>query len=330
MAWRHYWRSVGPGTVRTMRRQIVDVRDLSFNYGEYRAVDGVSFSVEPGQVFGLLGTNGAGKTTTLELIQGFRRGAGGHVRVHGVDPRVSPGVVRADTGVVLQEAGHYPELSVRQTVAMWAAISSRPDSVDGVLRRVGIDHRAPNAVSTLSGGERRRLDLALAMWGSPALVILDEPTTGLDPESRRTRWGVVRDLRDRGAAIVLTTHYLEEAEALADTVAIMHRGAVAAAGTVAEVVATRPSRIVVETPTSCPPEWPHSPPPGVRCEWGARRGRRVLTVVGGEQQRTLAWLLDTAARHDVALGPLRATPASLDEVFLAIAESDETGQESPA
>ncbi|PID53509.1 MAG: multidrug ABC transporter ATP-binding protein, partial [Micrococcales bacterium] len=152
-------------------------------YGPHHAVRGVSLAIEPGQVFALLGTNGAGKTTTLEMIQGFRRPTRGTVRLLGVDPRKNLALVRARTGGMLQEAGLFPELTVRQTLQLWSDLATRADDLNAVIDKVGLSHKARTRVQSLSGGERRRLDLAVTIWGGPELIVLDEPTTGLDPAS---------------------------------------------------------------------------------------------------------------------------------------------------
>lgn len=309
-----------PAQAGTSSRVVVAASGIDYHYDDYHAVRDVSFTVERGQIFALLGTNGAGKTTTLEILQGFRDRTGGALTVFGVDPARDSAEVRMRTGVVLQEAGHFGEISVRRELDMWARLSSRTDDVDRVLELVELGHRADSKIDSLSGGERRRLDLAMAIWGSPDLIVLDEPTTGLDPESRRTLWGLVRRLRDNGTTIILTTHYLEEAEELADVVAIMHHGALAVHGTLDAVLATRPARISVDLAPSDGERLIALAPDGVTASWDSRRrpsenSHRVLEVVAEEQQRALTWLVSTVAELGIELGPLRASPASLDEVF---------------
>ncbi|MCW4354732.1 ABC transporter ATP-binding protein [Hoyosella sp. YIM 151337] len=300
------------------RDAVIDARGICYSYGAHRAVNSVDLQVRRGEIFALLGTNGAGKTTTLEILQGFRARESGKLTVFGTDPRERPEVVRSRTGVVLQEAGFFGEISVTATVKLWKSLSSRSDDVDRVLNTVGLDHRGTHSVTSLSGGERRRLDLALAIWGDPELIILDEPTTGLDPESRRTLWSVIGDLRSAGTTIVLTTHYLEEAEALADRVAIMHGGEIAVTGSLSEVLASRPARVTVEVDDIYWPPAHHRPPDGVDMRRDVQRGKDVLVLESTDQQLALTWLMNTAAADSVQLGPLRATPASLEEVFLEI------------
>lgn len=305
---------------------MIAVRDLHFRYGDHHAVRGVSLEVQPGEVYALLGTNGAGKTTTLELIQGFRKPESGSISVLGVDPRANQGLVRRRTGAMLQEAGFFPELTVRSTVRLWSELSSRVDDVDSIIERVGLGHKRTTRVQSLSGGERRRLDLAVTIWGSPDLIILDEPTTGLDPASRRTLWTLVRQLRDQGTTVVLTTHQLEEAESLADRVAIMHQGKVAVSGTLDEVLATEPARVTFDVPVAAGTSWLAERPRGVAVRHREVRrphGARVeVQVSGAHPVSNLRWLLDAAARSRVDLERLRANPASLEEVFLRVRSMD--------
>lgn len=308
---------------------VIEVDDLHFSYGEHHAVRGISLVVEPAQVYALLGTNGAGKTTTLELIQGFRRPVSGHIRVLGVEPTSNLGIVRQGTGAMLQESGLFPELTVQATIQLWADLSSRIDDVDDVIERVGLGHKRATRVQALSGGERRRLDLATTIWGGPGLIILDEPTTGLDPASRQTLWALVRELRDMGTTVVLTTHQLEEAENLADRVAIMHQGRVAVAGTLDEVLATEPARVTFDLDPASGTAWLNTArrPAGVQVHHrDVRRphGLRVeVEVTGPEPVRDLRWLLEMADRAGLRLERLRANPASLEEVFHRVRLSDQ-------
>ncbi len=226
----------------------IAVRDLHVRYGDFEAVRGIDLDVRRGEVFALLGTNGAGKTTTLEVLEGFGTRSGGTVSVLGLDPATERAALRERMGVQLQEGGFVDELT-RAGDAVALAAPRRPAgparAAAGPLRA---DRPRDVPVGKLSGGERRRLDLAMAVWGSPELVILDEPTTGLDPESRRRTWDAIQELQDAGRTVVLTTHYLEEAEALADRVAIMHEGRVAVSGTLAEIVAAQPARFSATLP----------------------------------------------------------------------------------
>jgi ABC-2 type transport system ATP-binding protein len=217
---------------------VASCEGLRFSYGRAEVIRGVDLDVRRGELFALLGTNGAGKTTAMELLLGHRRPTGGTIRVLGRDPYRDRRSLAADVGVVLQEGGCAPELTVAETVRLWLRLHRRRHVVraaGALLEEVQLRHRAAVRVRQLSGGERRRLDLAVALCGEPQLLLLDEPTSGLDPQSRAHTWAVLRERLRRGITILVTTHYLEEAEALADRVAIMHAGEVAVVGTVAEV-----------------------------------------------------------------------------------------------
>jgi ABC-2 type transport system ATP-binding protein len=289
----------------------IEVSQLRYSYGEHPAVDGVDLTVAEGEVFALLGTNGAGKTTTLEIIAGFRRPAGGTVRVLGRDPFHSRSALAASVGVMLQESGFVGELTVAETVALWQGLSPRSDDPVELLSRLALTDRADVAVEQLSGGERRRLDVALAIWGRPRLVVLDEPTTGLDPESRQRVWTLVEDLAATGTTVLLTTHHLEEAEALADRVAIMHAGRITVAGTLESVRGARPARITAVLPAGLPAL------PTLSGVVTVVAG--VLTVETPALQADLHVLLGWADTHGIVLGGLTATQASLRDVFLDVA-----------
>ena len=213
----------------------IEVTDLRKTYGPVEAVRGLSFSVEPGEVFGLLGPNGAGKTTTVEILEGYRERSGGDVRVLGHDPQVCDRALQQRVGIVLQSCGFYPRLTVREVVEHMAKAYPKPRDPAETISLVGLEDKADARSNRLSGGQRRRLDLALALVGDPELVFLDEPTTGFDPAARRTAWGVVGALRDLGKTVLLTTHYLDEAQALADRVAIVKDGAIVAQGPPSEL-----------------------------------------------------------------------------------------------
>jgi ABC-2 type transport system ATP-binding protein len=214
----------------------IDVKDLSKAYGAHAAVRGVSFSVRRGEVFGLLGPNGAGKTTTVEILEGHRARGGGDVRVLGFDPGERAAELRSRVGIVLQSCGTYPHLTVRETVGHWASFYPAPRGVGETIALAGLQDAADRRARTLSGGQQRRLDFALALVGDPELIFLDEPTVGFDPAARRAAWEVVRRLRDLGKTVLLTTHYLDEAQALADRVAIIKDGLILASGPPGELV----------------------------------------------------------------------------------------------
>jgi ABC-2 type transport system ATP-binding protein len=208
----------------------IEVRDLHKRYGEFEAVRGIDISVASGEVFGLLGPNGAGKTTTVEILEGYRERSSGEVSVLGHDPQKREIALRKRIGIVLQSSGIYSHVTPREALRHWASFYPHPRDVKEVLTLVGLQEKADARTRTLSGGQLRRLDFALALIGDPELIFLDEPTTGFDPEARRAAWETIRSLRELGKTILLTTHYLDEAQALADRVAIVKDGRVLAIG----------------------------------------------------------------------------------------------------
>ncbi|WP_327682643.1 ABC transporter ATP-binding protein [Streptomyces sp. NBC_00467] len=286
--------------------------------GGFEAVSGISFSVSRGEIFALLGTNGAGKTSTVELLEGLDLPTGGTVQVLGHDPYRDRTAVRPRIGVMLQEGGFPSDLTVAETARMWAGCTTGARPVPEALELVGLGMRADVRVKQLSGGERRRLDLALALLGRPEVLFLDEPTTGLDAEGRRDTWELVRALREGGTTVLLTTHYLEEAESLADRLAIMHRGRIVTGGTPAEVTASRPARIRFLLPEGFPAgRLPLSLQAGAM-------GRRV-EIRTHDLQDDLGELLRWARESDVRLEALDARSASLEDAFLDIAQTETAG-----
>jgi len=206
---------------------VISVRGLQKSYGSTQAVAGIDLSIAPGEIFALLGPNGAGKTTTVEILEGFRTRDSGEVSVLDTDPSIKGTAARNwrnRIGIVLQSTSDAGDLSVHETVANFAKYYANPRNVDEVVQSVGLSEKSGELIRTLSGGQRRRLDVALGIIGSPELLFLDEPTTGFDPEARRAFWALIKSLRDSGTTIVLTTHYLDEAEALADRVAVINHG----------------------------------------------------------------------------------------------------------
>lgn len=296
---------------------VIEVDGLRRRYGGsdgFEAVRGVSFDVAEAELFALLGTNGAGKTSTMEILEGLAEPTGGQVRVFGRDPYLDRATVRPRTGVMLQEGGFPSDLTAAEMARMWSGITSNPRPQGEALELVGLGHRAHVPIRALSGGERRRLDLALAVLGRPSVLFLDEPTTGLDPESRRRTWDLIRQLVDDGTTIVLTTHYLEEAEALANRLAIMHGGRIVTSGTPAEVAASHPSTISFE-----PLDGVALPQlPGVTATTAANR----VVLRTEKLQHTLTELLTWANTQGIELANLNARSTSIEEAFLAVAATD--------
>ena len=291
---------------------VIDVDHLNVTYGDFTAVRDLSFHVQHGELYALLGTNGAGKTSTLEVIEGHRQASTGAVRIFGERP-TNRRAVRRRMGIMLQESGFSPDLTARESVGLLGTLSGRHDDVDRVLGISGLTHKADTQVAQLSGGEKRRLDFATAMYGGPELIILDEPTTGLDIQSRDALWAAVDRLREEGATIVLTTHYLEEAQQRADRIGVMHQGTLRREGTLVELTQTLPSVISFALPAGAP-----EPPLALAHSDGAVR---VETFTLQEDlYRLLGWAHDTG----VELQELQAGATRLDDVFRAVSTEPTT------
>lgn len=305
----------------------VRVRGLRRVYGHgataYEAVKGVDLDVPAGSITALLGTNGAGKTSTLEVIEGLAPATEGEISVLGLDPVADRHALRKRTGVLLQKSGFSGDLTVRETLRMWAGTLTSPRPVDEMLALLDLEGRADTRMLALSGGEVRRVDLATTLMGNPELVILDEPTTGLDPESRREVWRLVDDLREHGATVLVTTHYLEEAETLADRLKIMHAGRIVRSGTPTEIAAGHPSSISFAPVADLPEDLA-----GVRA---VHREHNRITLETDALQRSLSDLLAWANRAGVELDDLDARSPSLETVFLSIADGrDPAARPAPA
>ncbi|MEU7700901.1 ABC transporter ATP-binding protein [Streptomyces sp. NPDC015492] len=312
-----------PATSSVSDGPAIEAEGLRRGYsGGFEAVRGISFTVRRGEIFALLGTNGAGKTSTVELLEGLAAPSAGTARVLGHDPHRERAAVRPRIGVMLQEGGFPSELTVAETVRMWAGCTTHARPAAEALGATGLSGREGVRVKQLSGGERRRLDLALALLGRPEVLFLDEPTTGLDAEGRRDTWELVRALRDAGTTVLLTTHYLEEAETLADRLAIMHRGRIVLSGTPAQITAARPARIRFTLPAGVPAA---RLPLRLRAAEDAGR----VEIRTASLQDDLAALLGWAQEEGVRLDGLDARSASLEEAFLDIAAAAETVTDAP-
>jgi ABC-2 type transport system ATP-binding protein len=280
----------------------ITVRDLHKAYGDTRAVDGVDLDVEAGQVVCLLGPNGAGKTTTIEILEGHRQRDRGEVTVLGVDPAHAEEAFRTRIGIVAQsQAGTFGELTVREVVRHFATFYPQARDPDEAIALVGLTDKAGNRLRQLSGGQRRRIDVALGVIGRPELLFLDEPTTGFDPEARRTFWSLIRRLGDEGTTVLLTTHYLEEAEALADRVAVIARGTVVAEGRPATLGGRNEAEAVVRWRTGDDVHELRTPTPTkVVAELAAQHGGEVpgLTVTRPTLEDVYLQLIGAASDDD--------------------------------
>lgn len=301
---------------------VIEVDNLQRRYGEFTAVDGLSLHVARGEVYGLLGTNGAGKTSTLEILEGLAAPSAGEVRVLGMDPVADRVRLRPYTGIMLQSGGLPRALSVEETLTMWAGTCTAPLPIDDVLTDVQLTHKREVTVGALSGGEQRRLDLACALLGNPDVVFLDEPTTGLDPESRRRVWELLRGLKDRGVTIVLTTHYLEEAEFLCDRIAIMHGGRIEVEGTTTELASTVPSTIEFVLHSTSAPALPNLPGALVHST-DISEGTKV-SVHTSRLQDDASAILQWARERNLELAQFVAQPANLERVFHGVAATQRT------
>ena len=295
-------------------KKVIVADNVTRAYGKFTAVDGVSFHVAQGELVALLGSNGAGKTSLLEVLQGSTRSNGGRVQVFGLDPIVDRATIRQRSGIMLQEAGFAKDLTVRETLVMWAGTLTAPRPVEESLAMCSLENRANIRVGSLSGGERRRLDLAMATLGRPELLFMDEPTTGLDPAVRQHTWELVRRMLDEGSTVLLTTHYMEEAEELADRILIMDRGRILTEGSVADIVARHPCEITFRDVEVSDGEFERLS----HVVYPVSRDRGITRVLSTDLHATLRELLALADSRDIHLDGLNARAASLESAFLHI------------
>ena len=312
------------GTLGPVSRAAIRTRGLRRTYGERDAVAGVDLDVAPGEIFAFLGPNGAGKTTTVEILEGFRRRTAGEVEVLGVDPVDFGPAERARVGCVLQSGELGVRHSARELLTLWATYFPDPHGVDDMLGLVDLADHGDVRLERLSGGQRRRVEVALALIGRPDLVFLDEPTTGFDPEARRHAWDVIAGLRELGVTIFLTTHYLEEAEHLADRVAVIRDGAIVADGTLAEVAGGHRTRVRF----GLPPDVGPGDLPSLR---GLRVDGARVALDTDEPTGALARLCGWAAARGTELVDLRVDRPTLEDVYLELVATPTTspGEEPP-
>jgi ABC-2 type transport system ATP-binding protein len=301
------------------RDAVISVRGLRMRYGDQEAVRGIDLDVRRGEIVAFLGPNGAGKTTTVEILEGFRERTAGDVVVLGADPRTADGAWRARIGVVLQESQPEAELTVRECLELYAGYYPRPRSIDETLALVGLAARADARCGQLSGGQRRRLDVALALVGDPELVFLDEPTTGFDPAARRAAWEVVAGLRALGVTVFLTTHYMDEAEYLADRIIVIAAGRIVASGTPATLGGRESAASVVRFTLPEATTVADLPDALRRLDDGSSGRRATL--------RSTAPLADVAAlaawadARGVAVPDLLVSRPTLEDIYLELVEA---------
>jgi ABC-2 type transport system ATP-binding protein len=296
------------------------VAHFTKSYGPNRVVDDLSFSVHPGEIFALLGPNGAGKTTTVETLEGYRKPDQGTIHVLGLDPIRDSHALKPQLGVMLQQDGLYPALTAREVLKLFAGYFEQPQDVDALIERVGLTSAAKTRCRSLSGGQKRRLALAVALVGNPSLIFMDEPTAGMDPQARLTTWEIVRDLKQSGVTILLTTHLMDEAERLADRVAIIDHGRLIALDTPANLTGVQNATVVRFVAQS-----------GLDCTQLAA----LPTVSKAEELRPGSYLIETNAApvllaeltawlrdQNTPLSELRVGHGSLEDLFLRLTGSE--------
>jgi len=300
-----------------MTAPVIEARALRKSYGDFEALKGIDLTVRAGEVFCLLGPNGAGKTTTVEILEGHRDYDSGEVRVLGHDPQRHEPALKARIGIVLQSAGVERFLTVEEVIELFRGYYPHPRPLDEILRIVGLDEKRKSLIRRLSGGQVRRLDLALALAGDPDLLFLDEPTSGFDPSARRDAWEMIAGLRELGKTILLTTHYMDEAERLSDCLAVIADGRIVAGGTVTSLREQRTGTVITFRAASS----------GILDGLESRRlddGR--VTIETDEPTRVLHQLTSRAADAGLQLEELRVAPVSLEDIYLELTASDKASE----
>jgi ABC-2 type transport system ATP-binding protein len=302
---------------------VVEVRDLRKHYGPVAAVDGLSFDVRQGEVYALLGENGAGKSTTVEILEGHRLATSGHVEVLGENPATAGRHFRDRLGIVLQSSGVESEFSVREVIELYGGCYRRRRSVEELVELVGLEGKVDARVGSLSGGQRRRVDLALGIVGHPELLFLDEPTTGFDPSARRRSWDLIDDLGSDGTTVLLTTHYLDEAERLADRVGVLSRGRLIAEGTPAQLIdqvsGTVVSFVLPDSVEPADARATFGPLFGADVRVSGRLVEATIDHPTAAVHRLTGWALDAR----VELESLVVSRASLEDVYLRLTHDDD-------
>jgi ABC-2 type transport system ATP-binding protein len=305
-----------------MADAVISVKGLRKSYDGFEAVRGIDLEVGAGEIFAFLGPNGAGKTTTVEILEGYRDRSAGEVSVLGVDPQRADGNWRQRVGFVLQESRPVPELTPREAVEQYAGYYAQPRDVDETVRLVGLEEKADVRTSKLSGGQQRRLDVALALVGDPELLFLDEPTTGFDPSARRQAWDVIAGLKQLGKTIFLTTHYMDEAQALADRVAILSAGRIVATGSPETLGGGEAERIEISFRLPAGVTGPDLPY-GIRT--AARIGAGEVSLRVDDPVPALRELTNWAGERGVRLPGLTVGAPSLEEIYLELTEGGADG-----
>jgi ABC-2 type transport system ATP-binding protein len=297
----------------------IDVSDLRKHYGATKAVDGVSFEVKPGEIFGLLGPNGAGKTTTVEMIEGLRVPDGGSARVLGMDSRRDAQAIKERIGIQLQTTALYPRLTVREIIDLFASFyNGRPPiPTNHLIKMVGLEEKTKTRSRDLSGGQKQRLSVALALVNDPEIAFLDEPTTGMDPQARRNLWDTIHDLQKRGKTVMMTTHYMEEAEALCDRVAVVDRGQIIALNTPDRLIAEHYAETAIEfeDEIDLPVDGTFRALPAVT---RTRRDGKIVTLFTTDVAAALGGLTALAHGGTIKFRDLHVRQATLEDVFLKL------------